>query len=235
MNIYLRISENQTSLSGEERWNSFDKRLILKKCWISLMLNMGEEDSLKVYHHDVRKKTLNWLSKRHTKGLIEFIQIESKEDSIVKPLTDMKNSLLENDDNEEIYALLEDDYLWSSRSFKVIKEAFKKWPQFLVPEDDVSTYSTVKEGITFLGADRHWKTTDNISWNIFGTNLIFKQHIDTFINAAKVFEVDMLKSILKESYCINPLPGVATHLKEGHMSPYTDWTHMWEGIVINND
>lgn len=232
MNIYLRISENQTSLSGEERWNSFDKRLILKKCWISLMLNLGQDDSLKVYYHNVKDKTLKWLDDKHTEGLIEFIQIDSKEESITTPLYHMKESILGNEDNKTVYALLEDDYLWAPRSFKVIKEAFEKWPQFIVPEDDPHSYTTVKEGITFLGKDRHWKTTDNISWNIFGTSLMFKEHIDTFINAGKVFEINMLKDILKENYCINPIPGVATHLKDGHMSPYVAWSDIWEGITI---
>ena len=64
MNIYIRISENQKSISGEDRWNSYDKRMILKKCWVSLMANLTIEDSIHVFHHDVSDKTLKWLEEK---------------------------------------------------------------------------------------------------------------------------------------------------------------------------
>ncbi len=54
MNIYIKISENQKTLSGQERWNSYDKRMILKKCWLSLMTNVESDDSINIYYHDVR-------------------------------------------------------------------------------------------------------------------------------------------------------------------------------------
>ena len=42
----------------------------------------------------------------------------------------------------------------------------------------------------------------------------------------------MINYILDYHYCINPMPGVATHCKENEMTPLVKWNYIWDGITI---
>lgn len=229
MNIYIRVSENQKSVSGAQRWDSFDKRMILKKCWTSLMINVGSEDALNVYHHDVSDKTLKWLDKT-SQSLINFYPISSIEESFSKPISDISRDVkIENDPNK-LFALLEDDYLWDQSAFKVIKDTAKYWKGFIAPNDTPENYINPKLAKIFIGTDRHWRSTSNISWNLIGSQKIFKDWI-SFISSAGM-DIVKLNNLLQNTDCLSPLPGLATHCKEGDMTPLVDWYFIWNGIKI---
>lgn len=231
MNIYIRISENQKSISGEDRWNSYDKRMILKKCWVSLMSNITPEDSIHVFHHDVSDKTLKWLEER-SEGLISFTKVNSIIDSFKIPLETMKEDLILETNPDKLFALLEDDYLWNIKALITIKEASKYWKGFIVPNDTPLNYKNPRFSKIFIGIDRHWRTTNNISWNLIGNKDIFLKYIDEIKNAGIDMNKKQLNNILQEIDCINPLPAVATHCKNKDMSPLVDWGFIWRGIEI---
>lgn len=231
MKIYIRISENQKSISGEDRWNSYDKRMILKKCWISLMANMTIEDSIHVFYHNVSDKTIKWLEDK-CQFLIEFTKIDSIEDSFKIPLELLKIELEQDQNPDTLYALLEDDYLWDTKAFSIIKEASGYWKGFIVPSDSPLNYTNQRFSKIFVGIDRHWRTTNVISWNLIGNKKIFFKYIDTIINSGIKIDKKELNSILQETDCINPLPAVATHCKNNDMSPLVDWGFIWRGIEI---
>lgn len=231
MNIYIRISENQKSISGEDRWNSYDKRMILKKCWLSLMTNLTAEDSVNVFYHDVSDKTLKWLEEK-SQGLINFIKINSVKDSFKIPLEAMKEDLLQEKNPDALFALLEDDYLWNTKGLDTIKEAAIYWKGFITPSDTPLNYTNQKFSKVFVGIDRHWRTTNNISWNLIGSTKIFLKYVDEIKNAGIEMDKKRLNNILQETDCINPLPAVATHCKNNDMSPLIDWGFIWRGIEI---
>lgn len=231
MNIYIRISENQKSISGEDRWNSYDKRMILKKCWLSLMANLTTEDSVHVFHHDVSDKTLTWLAEK-CQTLIQFTKINSIEDSFKIPLDLLFKELQDTQDPDKLFALLEDDYLWNTKALITIKIAAKYWKGFISPSDTPLNYKNPRFSKVFLGTDRHWRTTNNISWNIIGNTKIFLQYIDQIKEAGILLDKNKLNNILQETDCINPLPAVATHCKNNDMSPLVDWGFIWRGIEI---
>lgn len=231
MNIYIRISENQKSVSGEDRWNSYDKRMILKKCWLSLMANVTLEDSINVFYHNVSDKTLKWLEET-CQTLISFTEINSIEDSFRIPLNQLETDLTNTGDPNKLFALLEDDYLWNSKSLVVIKEAANYWKGFITPSDTPLNYTNLRFSKVFVGNDRHWRTTNYISWNLIGNRDIFLKYISQIREAGIEMDKEKLNNILQHTDCINPLPAVATHCKNKDMSPLVDWGYIWRGISI---
>lgn len=231
MNIYIRISENQKSISGEDRWNSYDKRMILKKCWMSLMANITIEDSLYVFYHDVSDKTLKWLSET-CPTLIEFIKIKSIEDSFKITLETLTKDLILEQNPDKLFALLEDDYLWTLKGLDIIKKTSKYWKGFITPSDTPLNYKNPKFSKIFVGTDRHWRTTNYISWNLIGNRDIFLKYVNEIKDAGILLDKNKLNNILQETDCINPLPAIATHCKNNDMSPLVDWGFIWRGISI---
>lgn len=231
MNIYIRISENQKSISGDDRWNSYDKRMILKKCWLSLMSNITPEDYIHVFYHDVSDKTLKWLEEK-SEGLVNFTKINSVVDSFKIPLETMKEDLTKETNPNKLFALLEDDYLWNTKALFTIKEASKYWKGFIAPSDTPLNYINPRFSKIFVGVDRHWRTTNNISWNLIGNKDIFLKYVDEIKNAGINMNKKQLNNILQETDCINPLPALATHCKNKDMSPLVDWGFVWRGIEI---
>lgn len=229
MNIYIRISENQKSISGGDRWNSFDKRMILKKCWVSLLVNLTIEDSIHVFHHDVSDKTLEWI-KENTDNLINFTKITSVEDSFKITLEQLEQDLIKETDPNKLFALLEDDYLWKPEAFTKIKETCAYWKGFIYPSDTPLNYLKPRFSKIYIGLDRHWRTTNYISWNLIGCSKIFLEFIKEIKEAG--MDKEKLNNILKNTECINPLPALATHCKNEDMSPLIDWNFIWKGIDI---
>lgn len=231
MRIYIRVSENQQSISGEERWNSYDKRMILKKCWLSLMMNITSSDELIIYHHDVRQETLNWMSDKCS-TLHNFIKVSSIEESLVKPLEDMKKEIKTEKDENKLWAYLEDDYLWNSNGLKVIKEASQYWRGFITPNDTPRNYLEPKKAHIFVGIERYWRTSNYISYNLIGSTEVFRKYIDHIKNTGIMQNMSKLQEILDTTECLVPLPGVATHCKDSDMSPLVDWNFIMEGIKV---
>jgi hypothetical protein len=144
----------------------------------------------------------------------------------------MKNDLTNTQDPNKLFALLEDDYLWDIKAFSVIKEASIYWKGFIAPNDTPLNYINQRFCKVFVGIDRHWRTTNNISWNLIGNTKIFLKYVDILKNTGISMNKEELNKILQETDCINPLPAVATHCKKDDMSPLVDWGFIWRGIEI---
>lgn len=229
MNIYIRISENQKSVSGEDRWNFFDKKMILKKCWASLLINLTVEDSLHVFHHDVSDKTLKWIEE-NTTNLLTFTKINSIEDSFKIPLEVLEQDLNKETNPDKIFAILEDDYLWKPDALSKIKEVCVHWKGFITPSDTPQNYLKPKFSKIYVGIDRHWRTTSYISWNLIGSYKVFLEFIKEIKESG--MDKEKLNKILQNTDCISPLPALATHCKNNDMSPLVDWNYVWKGIDI---
>jgi hypothetical protein len=230
MQIYIRLSENRKSLSGADRWNDFDKKMILKKCWTSLQMNITGEDYIIAYCHDVSNKTYNWLG-NNCAGLVHFESVKTIEESFVRPLDDMKKDMINSDPNT-LYAYLEDDYLWHPTAFKVLKDASRYWKGLIVPNDAPIQYTNPRQATIYVGLDRYWRSTSYLTWNMMGSASIFKEYLPNIKQSATNRDISHLNKILQKQVCINPIPAVATHCKEGEMSPLVNWWDIWEGINI---
>lgn len=231
MNIYIKISENQKTLSGQERWNSYDKRMILKKCWLSLMTNVESDDSINIYYHDVRDSTLKWLSD-NCSILHNFIESESTNQNFLNPLIDIESYIKEEIDDTKLIAYLDDDYLWNKNAFNLIKEAGKYWKGFILANDSPKNYIKNTKSYVFVGIDRHWKTSSSANWNIIGSSFIFKKYITELKELSQLEDKNTINNLLSKTEFINPLPGVATHCDEKDMTPLVDWNYIWNGINI---
>jgi hypothetical protein len=203
--------------------------MIFKKCWISLLNNLTIEDSLHVFHHDVSEKTLKWIEE-NTDNLLNFTKIDSIEDSFRIPLEVLEEDLNNETDPDKLFALLEDDYLWKPEAFTKIKEACIHWKGFIIPNDSPLNYLKPRFSKIYIGMDRHWRTTNHISWSLIGCSKIFLEYIKEIKEAG--MDKEKLNKILQNTECINPIPALATHCKNNDMSPLVDWNFIWKGFSI---
>jgi len=231
MKIYYITSETQNTCSGAERWNSFDKRMILKKCWLSFISNLTQEDSVKVFYNNVNPTTVEWMSSSCS-SLISFYESETIEDNFLLLHKHIKQDLEEETNPDTIFAIVEDDFLWSPGSLSLVKDSFSLWNGFIVPADTILNFRKPLFSKVFLGKDRYWKTSNVISWTLLGKLDKWKEHIETLGEALQQHNIVNYNSLTLNDWCINPMPAVASHLRNGDMSPYVDWAGIWERIKI---
>lgn len=238
MNIYYLASENNKSLSGNSRVFSNDKTLILKKCWLSLQLNVEEDDRIFLIDGGLSDLTKKWLVD-NSNCLISVVEKSKKEEKYSFLYTALQT--IENNIEDSSHFLVEDDYLFVYDALKVIKSSLKHWNRFGVPEDDPIKYKNFDSyTINFIGNDRHWRQVNLAGWTVFGNSSVWKKHLQDLKAFYQNSEVDT-KNIFTQlfrSYSINnpcaicPLPGVATHLKEDRMTPLINWEYVWNQFEI---
>lgn len=235
MKIYYITSEIESTISGKTRWNNLTKKQILKKSWISLNQSINETDFIYIIYDKVSKNTLNWMSET-AQGIIKFIPVKkltlNKYNFLLTALTELEKNL-KNSERTDLHILIEDDYLFVYDALDVIRENMKYWHGFGVPYDSPNRY---KEGVpcqVFVGLDRHWRTVNRCEgWTVFAATQTWQSSISKIKEAAKNNDWSIFNNGIEESPIISPMPGVACHLKEDHMTPLINWTDIWQAIEI---
>ena len=231
MKIYYIASETQDTLSNSERWNSFDKRLILKKCWLSFITTLSQEDSVEVFYNNVKPETIDWMSSS-CNSLINFTKSESLKENFNNLLQQLQKDVDKEENKDEICFIVEDDYLWLPGSLSEIKKAFTKWNSFIVPNDTILNFKKPMFSKVLLGTDRYWKTSNIVGWTLAGKASSWKKHISIVEEAFSSVNLQQYNRLTQEDYCINPMPAYAAHLRNYDLSPYVDWSELWEKIKI---
>lgn len=231
MKIYYIASETQNSLSKAERWNSFDKRMILKKCWLSFVSNLTIEDSIDVFYNNIKDSTIDWM-KTSCNHLINFYKSESLEENFKCLANTIKTDIEKEQNKDSLFSIVEDDYLWSPGSLIYLKQTFQYWDKFIVPNDTMINYRKPMFSKVLLGTDRYWKTSNAITWTLLGKQHKWKEHLSVIEKSLNTIDLNNYNSLTLNDYCINPLPAVASHLRQNDLSPYVDWSDIWERIKI---
>lgn len=231
MIILWRACEKQETISFAKRIKDLPKLSILKACWSSLQYNIGEKDKIIIIEDNLSDYTKEWLQQTCKASSLDFISVTGhKPDYHAHTVTFVKTleNTINNLDVDEIIFALEDDYLFSHGSITVLKEATKYWGGFIVPYDYPDRY---KDGVScrvLVGNDRHWRTVHSATMTILARASIWKKYLPELKELAptsndRIFE----QKIFKETTCIAPLPGVATHLLPNTMTPLVDWNKIW--------
>ena len=233
MNIYYLASNKNKTISGTPRyvWEKADKELTLKKCWLSLQESISEEDRIFLIDDNLPEKTSQWIIDTAC-SLITHVKVPKTKEKYQFLITALET--LQTNIDDRSHFILEDDYLFVYDGLDVVRTCLQHWHSFGVPDDNPNKYTVPYEAFVYVGNDRHWRSINTSSgWSVYGNSQVWKSYINLLKESAKTNNYNVFKdTILQQASGICPLPGVATHLKEGHMSPLIDWTNRWKEISI---
>jgi hypothetical protein len=233
MLVYFRACEKQGTISYVTRFNNFDKTIILKKCWLSIQKSITNQDTLILIEDGLSESTLEWLF-ANSSVPIQAISVpehswEYHQHTVV--LVDTLKRFAEQYPND-LHYIVEDDYLHTPDALQVLRDNLFNWNGFAVPYDYPDRYSDPKPSQVFVGKDRHWRTIDSSTMTVLAKGHVWSTVMPLLEQAAPTSNDKVFETLYKQIPCINPLPGVASHLTDRHHTPLVDWVKIWNEINV---
>lgn len=234
MFIYFRACEKQETISYVKRFKDTTKTTILKKCWLSLNSSVNSSDTIIVVHDSVTAETLDWLKATANTDNISFVEVLEHDSSYHLHTVTLVDILLENCKSypTEIHYIVEDDYLHVENAIRVMQDTLYLWPNFSVSYDYPDRYSNPKPCNVVLGKDRHWRTVDSSTMTVAAIGKRWLDVAPELIKAAPTSNDKIFEEIYKQIPCISPMPGLASHMTDYHLTPLVDWQHIWDSYDV---
>jgi len=232
MIIYFRTCEKQQTISNVQRFNNINKTDLLKKCWLSIQKSVSDSDKIIIIHDAVSQTTLDWLvSTSKYKQAVELIEVPAHDWSYHQHTVTLVEILnkYSNEYPDELHYIVEDDYLHTENAISVLKTNLAQWEGFAVTYDYPDRYflDPVLSNV-YLGADRHWRTINSSTMTVLAKGSTWLQVIDALKQIAATSNDQIFKQIYEHIPCISPLPGLASHMTDKHLTPLVDWNKVWE-------
>lgn len=233
MIIYFRACEKQGTISYVTRFNNFDKIIILKKCWMSIQKSITKQDILILIEDGLSEGTLEWL---HANSSVPINVVSVPEHSweyhqhTVTLIETLKQYIAQYP--EELHYIVEDDYLHTPEALHVLRDNLLHWKGFAVPYDYPDRYSNPKLSNILIGKDRHWRTIDSSTMTVIARGHIWSVVMPLLEQAAPNSNDKVFEQIYSQIPCLNPLPGVASHLTDRHQTPLVNWSNIWDNINV---
>ena len=228
------------------RWNGKYKEEILRKCYMSLQSTLDERDLIIIINDRTTPETLDWM-KRNTKAQFRVQDIRSL-DELRKnhpypdyhPVTanscpDLMEFLLlvcENNLHELIY-VCEDDYLHRDIAIPQMKEVYKtQYNGFYAPYDypDRYTIDTDRNAKVYLHKYGHLRTIPSATLTIAALGKTWLRYKYELLRAGAFADDSWTWKAFKQAECLCPIPGHATHLQDGCITPLVNWKEIYAGI-----
>jgi hypothetical protein len=231
MIIYFRACEKQDTISYVTRFNNFNKTIILKKCWMSIQKSITKNDRVIVIEDGLSESTLAWLS-NNSNSLVQFVSVPKHSWDYHQHTVSLIETLEKNSIEypEELHYIVEDDYLHTANAITVLSETLNEWQGFAVPYDYPDRYINPKPSQVVIGKDRHWRTIDSSTMTVLAKGKTWLSVMNILKTAAPTSNDKVFEEIYKHIPCINPLPGVASHLTDRHSTPLVDWVEIWNKL-----
>ncbi|MDD5675333.1 MAG: hypothetical protein PHC61_14275 [Chitinivibrionales bacterium] len=125
----------------------------------------------------------------------------------------------------------------SKRVRRLLGERVASMPLLIHPTDYPDRYGPgkVKPSLIFLSNYCHWRQISNVTFTFLCSVSTFKKYFPILAKSAHGANDGYLSRALFGNFpgrarciCVSPIPGIATHLHEGAMSPFTDWKSIVE-------
>jgi hypothetical protein len=231
--IYFRACEKQDTISYVTRFNNFNKTIILKKCWLSIQKSITKNDKVIIIEDGLSEDTLRWIFS-NSEASIQVVSVPEHSWAYHQHTVTLIDSLKEYATNypEELHYIVEDDYLHTENALTVLRETLENWTGFAVPYDYPDRYLNPKPSQIVIGKDRHWRTIDSSTMTVLAKGKTWLTIIDQLVQAAPTSNDKIFEEVYKHIPCINPLPGVASHLTDRHGTPLVDWIQIWNNIDV---
>jgi hypothetical protein len=124
------------------------------------------------------------------------------------------------------------DYVPRRSFMKLFLGNLRKKPLVIHPADYPDRYRPDQRTLSFLfmTPSCHWRQIANATFTLVAEAKTFKRYRREFLNSARGANDDYLSHWILErlpyrdrALCLSPIPGVATHMHEGVMTPLVDW------------
>lgn len=234
MFIYFRACEKQETISYVKRFKDTSKTSILKKCWLSLQKSVNSSDTIVVIHDSVSEDTLSWMQSTFNAGKIITVEVPEHDWSYHQHTVTLVDTLkkLSSENPAELHYIVEDDYLHTNNAIRVMQDTLARWPNFAVSYDYPDRYANPVPSYIILGQDRHWRTIDSCTMTIAALGQRWLDIMPELEAAAPTSNDKIFEQIFKQIPCISPMPGLASHMTDFHLTPLVDWQSIWESYNV---
>jgi hypothetical protein len=231
--IYFRACEKQETISYVKRFKDTSKTDILKKCWLSLQESVDSTDTVIVIHDAVSESTLEWLGTT-SKATVQFVEVPEHDWNYHMHTVVLVETLKQYCESNptELHYIVEDDYLHTPNAVRVMQDTLAAWPNFAVSYDYPDRYAKPVPSYVVLGKDRHWRTIDSSTMTVLALGRRWLDIMPELEACASTSNDKVFEDIFKQIPCISPMPGLASHMTDHHLTPLVDWQKIWDSYNV---
>ena len=228
------------------RWNGKHKLEIIRKCYLSIQHGLDERDLIIVIDDRTTKETLDWM-KNNTKAQFRVHPITPLPKlranhpyptyhpvlaNSCPELMDHLIAVAEENPNEIIY-VCEDDYLHLPHAIPAMKEIFTgNFQGFYVPYDypDRYTLDTSRTTELHIWKYGHLRSIPSATLTVAAFGHTWLRYKYELLRAGAFADDTWTWKAFKQTIALCPIPGHATHLQEGCITPFVDWETIYNAI-----
>ncbi len=229
------------------RWNGKFKLEILRKCYLSIQQGLDDRDKIIIINDRTTQDTLDWM-RDNTQAQFQVKNITSLHEArqshpypTYHPVTansctdlmDFLVALAETNPDELIY-VCEDDYLHLPEAITAMKSLFfhSNFSGFYAPYDypDRYTIDTDKNAEVLIYTYGHIRSIPSATLTIAALGKTWLQFKYELLRAGVFADDSWTWKAFKQVGAFCPLPGHATHLQEGCITPMINWELIYDNI-----
>jgi len=259
MIILFRSSEAAVSAGslGDEtkegtRWNGKHKLEIIRKCYASLQPGLSSDDKIVVINDRTTYQTLKWMrlntpAEFRVKDITPLPELRANHPYptyhpvIANCAPDLMEYLVELAElypNELIY-LCEDDYLHVEHAITAMKELFdpeRAYQGFYAPYDYPDRYTLDTSRMCEVHASRwgHLRSIPSATLTIAALGSTWIKYKYELLRAGAFADDTWTWKAFKQTGALCPMPGHATHLQDGCITPFVNWESIYDSISTSS-
>jgi hypothetical protein len=230
------------------RWSGKYKAEILRKCYLSLQTGLDANDHIIIINDRTSAETLNWM-KTHTSAMFSVVDItplsELRENHpypsyhpiIPNACTDLMELLVDcaERNSEELIYVCEDDYLHVPHAITAMKTVFSQgYPGFYAPYDypDRYTIDSSRTCEIHAGFYSHLRSIPSATLTVAALGKTWSRYKYDLLRAGVFADDSWTWKAFSQVGALAPIPGHATHLQDNCISPYINWSEIYESIQL---
>ena len=230
------------------RWNGKHKLEIIRKCYKSIQNGIDDSDLIVVIDDRTTKETLNWM-KDNTDAQFKVHPITPLPELREKHPYPTYHPVLANScpelmehlvsvaeaNPEEVIYLCEDDYIHLPQAMTAMKALFKTgYSGFYAPQDypDRYTIDSSRTCELHAGPHGHLRSIPSATLTLAAKGSTWLQYKFELLRAGAFADDTWTWKAFRQTGCLCPVPGHATHLQDGCITPFINWNTIYDAIHI---
>lgn len=234
--------------SDKPRWNGKYKLEILRKCYISVQQALTNTDRTIIINDRTTSETLEWM-RDNTTGNFDIVNITPLNELAEKhpyptyhpvypnscpDLMEFLVNLAQENPDEVIY-VCEDDYLHLPHAIAALKAVFDNgYNGFYIPYDypDRYTLDTTRVCEVHIGPYGHLRSIPSATLTMAAKGKTWLQYRFELLRGGVFADDSWTWKAFKQVGAVCPIPGHTTHLQEGCITPFINWSQIYDDIRI---